>query len=882
MEQPKPEYKGAHFYKCALQVNSHAYPEHRGEAPHDEETYNREVLKQCKDNKIEVVGFAEHGNIDDYKNLWDLLKSEGIIVFPGFEICSSEGVHFVCLFREDTTRDSLIEYLARLRVDRAKPTAPSRLNAADIFEVVEDLGGMVYAAHCVSGKGVLKENKSNIWKNERLKIAQIPKTISALEHVEGGFYHRALKNKEGNYRRDKAIAVINAKDVLNPEDLSEKSASCLIKMTEATFDSFAMAFRDPESRIRLNYELPDQKYSVLCSINWRGAGFFRDSKMRLSPNLNAIIGGRGTGKSTLIEGIRFALNIDSRSEDKRALEQLRKANLANAQVVLEVRSKAQGGNLYHISRRSGERPVVTNHKGEVSQLSPTDILPDIEILGQNEILEIERNESAKHDLISRFFPDRSSYEQEISDLQKQLKSNRERFLTALNEYESIDEKLAQASALKERLVQFKQLGIEKKLQNVELLEQEKNLQKEINEQLIVAEDWLSDYQQLFDLSFFQKEAYQSLPNQNYAKAAEKVVVDLKSDLDKFAKEMQMSLSKALTNYEEISSEWNKKCEEIHKTSDKAIAKLPDHEGKSGPQLGAEYADIVRRLSRIENLRHSHGSKEKLVETLRSERDSLLEKYRNLAFSYYENMNGVAEKVNQLLAQKVRISVTRMGDLSELKAFLRGLPGIGRIRVEWIDQARDSVDFVQWAKWSEENNVAEFLRQFKDAGLTKGVAEKLCNLDDEQRLQLEEIYLQDSIEIMLNVSHDDSIDRFEPLDRLSTGQKCTAILHLLLLARDAPLIIDQPEDNLDNAFIADRIVRELRNFKTSRQFLFATHNPNIPIFGDAELIAVLESLDQSGRIADEGSIDKPSIKTQAAEILEGGAAAFEMRKVKYGF
>ena len=150
------------------------------------------------------------------------------------------------------------------------------------------------------------------------------------------------------------------------------------------------------------------------------------------------------------------------------------------------------------------------------------------------------------------------------------------------------------------------------------------------------------------------------------------------------------------------------------------------------------------------------------------------------------------------------------------------------------------------------------------------------------MRLEEIYLQDSIEIELNVSHDGSRDNFEPLENLSTGQKCTAILHLLLLAREAPLIIDQPEDNLDNAFIADRIVRDLRHFKNKRQFLFATHNPNIPIFGDAELIVVLECRNGEGRIADEGSIDKPSIRKEAAEVLEGGRAAFEMRKVKYGF
>ena len=882
MEQPEPKYKGARFYKCALQVNSHAYPKYRGEPPHDEETYNRDVLYQCKANKIDVVGLAEHGNIMDYQNLWHLLRDVGVVVFPGFEICSSEGIHFVCLFHEETTKDQLIGYIARFEINTRQPADPSNLNASDIFGLVGDLKGVVYAAHCIHDKGVLKKRRPNVWKNNLLRIAQIPKTVPALKQVDGGFYFRVLCNKEPEYRRDKPIAVINAKDVWKPEHLEEKSASCLIKMTDATFDSFAMAFGDSESRVRLNHDMPDQKHSVLCSIQWHGHGFFGKSKMALSHNLNTVIGGRGTGKSTLVESLRFVLDMDSRGEDRRTIEQLRKRNLADSQVVLKVQSKEQGGNHYWISRRSGERPVVTNPKGEVSNLSPSDILPGIEILGQNEILEIEKSDAAKHDLISRFFPDRARSEQAISDIRRQLKVNRERFLATLDECESLDTKIAQTDVLKDRLAQFQQLGIEKKLENVKLLVQEKNLQEEINDQLDAIESWLSRYQQLFALSFFQRKAYRSLPNDKFVKAAEKVFADLESDFDEIVHKMKASLGKVRLDYENIFENWNKESDELRKTLEEAIAKLPDQEGKSGSQLGAEYAEIIRQLGRIENLRKDHGSKEKFIQELRMERDKLLEQYRKLAFSHCESMKNVAELVNQELEKKVHISVTRMGDLSELRDFLCNLDGIGKSRVAWLDGAHDDLDLVQWAKWSKDNAIKEFMGKYKKVGLTQGLAEKLCNLSDEQRMRLEEIYLQDSIEIELNVSRDGSRDNFEPLANLSTGQKCTAILHLLLLARDAPLIIDQPEDNLDNAFIADRIVRDLRDFKNKRQFLFATHNPNIPIFGDAELIVVLECKDGEGRIADEGAIDKPSIRREAAEVLEGGRAAFEMRKVKYGF
>jgi hypothetical protein len=97
-------------------------------------------------------------------------------------------------------------------------------------------------------------------------------------------------------------------------------------------------------------------------------------------------------------------------------------------------------------------------------------------------------------------------------------------------------------------------------------------------------------------------------------------------------------------------------------------------------------------------------------------------------------------------------------------------------------------------------------------------------------------------------------------------------------------MDQPEDNLDNAFIAERIVKELRAAKIERQFIFATHNANIPVFGDAEWIGILETDEKQGKLSQDmqGAIDVPVIRDNAAIILEGGKAAFNQRKDKYGF
>src|SRR6266498_78276 len=124
--------------------------------------------------------------------------------------------------------------------------------------------------------------------------------------------------------------------------------------------------------------------------------------------------------------------------------------------------------------------------------------------------------------------------------------------------------------------------------------------------------------------------------------------------------------------------------------------------------------------------------------------------------------------------------------------------------------------------------------------------------------------------------------------LSTGEKGTAVLLLLLLESEAPLIVDQPEDDLDNRFITEGIVPKMRQEKRRRQFIFATHNANIPVLGDAELIGALSASGEAGRghaeipPECEGSIDATKVRGLVQEILEGGREAFEMRRRKYGF
>jgi len=164
------------------------------------------------------------------------------------------------------------------------------------------------------------------------------------------------------------------------------------------------------------------------------------------------------------------------------------------------------------------------------------------------------------------------------------------------------------------------------------------------------------------------------------------------------------------------------------------------------------------------------------------------------------------------------------------------------------------------------------------GLSEAAMGTLVNhLDRQALLELQTFELADQPLIELVVD-----GKPRSIFELSIGQKCTAILTLLLVESDIPLIVDQPEDSLDNKSIYEEVVKLLRQEKERRQFIIATHNANIPVLGDAELILALEAEEERGWIEQRDAIDNPEVQEAVKKILEGGEEAFERRREKYGF
>ena len=882
------EYTRARFWKCALQVNSHSYIKYRGQDHGlSEAEYNAQLLKICLDEKIKVIGIADHGNVGGVDAIRNVMYPEGILVFPGFEISSSEKIHFVCLFPEDISTTELDRYLGNLDLlEPEQGILPSRLSAEQIFSKIEELGGFIYAAHCTEDRGLLKARMNHIWQNPSLKSAQIPETIEDLKSTEDDFYRKALLNKNLDYKREIPIAVINAKDVEKPETLKDSRASCLIKMTNPSFEALKQAFQDPDSRVRLNSEVFEEYYSRIESVKITG-GYLDEADIDFSEHLNTVIGGRGSGKSTLLESVRYALELEPvAASAKRQHQEIIKENIGKSKgrIELIIRSSVMNGQKYTIARRHGENATVKDEQGEISSFLPSDILPGCEVYGQNEIYEIAQDQRAQKQLLGRFVGNEyNEYEEKTKAALNALVQNRSKLSKAIESQASVEDELNQLPKLQERLQQFRELGIEDKLKIIPHLETEKRLRRRIEDEeldkILQAMEQINDA--LPDTEFLSDSRIKILPHSDLLQKIRASLDGLKTEAQQMLEKLRVTSEKHRFKIVQHITALGQVIRDEEDKLDDIFKKLPSAEGKSGREVGAEYQRLLQTIEKINPKKNALATWKAQVAELRKRRRSLLDELSGYRAERTAKFETAVKKLNNKLKNNLKLTVKPEANRQPVIDFLLdcNLENVASGRLEWIRNVDDFsplklADLIE--KGSEELAGSGW-------GITPTVANALGKLSASRILELQEIELPDLIEIQLNIAHHGD-PKYRSLERLSTGQQCTAILHLLLLQNRDPLIMDQPEDNLDNAFIADRIVMELRNAKLNRQFIFATHNANIPVFGDAEWIGVLTVEDGRGVISKEnqGAVDDPKVKEQAATILEGGKTAFNQRKLKYGY
>ena len=875
--------KGARFYHCAMQVNPFAYlNRHNMRTPFSSEAeYNKAIVTACLDIGIEVIGVTDHYRVDQSASLVQAAREAGLWAFSGFEAVAKDGVHFLCLF--DPDKDNMLErFIGECGIHNTDATSPTgSLDSIDLLTRSKNWGAICIAAHVAANGGLLKklsgQTRVNVWTSPGLLACALPGPVD--DAPEG--IRLILKNKDAQHRRARRVAIINASDVNDPEDLKKNGASCFIKMSNVSVEAFRQAFLDPESRIKLHSDLQPESHAEFVAMTWEG-GFLDDTSVHFNSNLNVLVGGRGTGKSTMIESTRYVLGLDPLGEDARKAHEgvIRHVLRSGTKVSLLVRSHKPSERCYTIERSVPNPPIIKDESGEVLTLSPRDVVPGVEVFGQHEISELTKSREKLTLLLERFVIRDLRLSERKTKTRLELKRSRSRIVDVRREMKALDDRLATLPGLEETQRRFQDAGLEERLKEKSMLIREERLFTNVSERLEPIHMLNSELVEglPIDAAFVSAKALEGLPNADILVEIEKVLGTLSAKLKIVGDQFAQALSEADNAIANSKTRWNERRKTIEETYGKLLRELQKSK--------IDGAEFIRLRQQVEELRPLKDRAENLIRDLathEAHRRKLLAEWEDIKASEYREIESAAKKVSRKLRDRVRVEVRMAGNRDPLHQLLREVGGnlsAALDRLQGLEQL-SLPEFAQRCKEGKESLMRNY-------SIPAGSAERISQAELDLFMRIEELELPATTKIELNTAPDGDSLVWQTLEALSTGQKATAVLLLLLLESEAPLVIDQPEDDLDNRFITDGVVPIMRQEKQRRQFVFSTHNANIPVLGDAELILGLaasgEAQEGRAKITPEhmGSIDSKPVRELVEEILEGGKDAFEMRRSKYGF
>jgi ABC-type cobalamin/Fe3+-siderophores transport system ATPase subunit len=859
-------------------------PRPEAETTAERRSLARAYLEKAKARGIELVGITEHNDVSWIEELRYAARGLEMFLLPGFEVESKEGIHVLCLFDPDTPVTHLEESLVRLgltqqRRDGARLELRTEPDFAGVLRLIqEESGGVCIAAHIESDKGLLcavrEGARVDYWRTDALMAAQIAKHPDEITSGNG----RIIRGEDPVYARERRLAYVLTSDARSFEDIGAKST--WIKMDRIGVQGLGQAFLDPDSRISFESPAERRKGSHLLGVSWEG-GFLDGLRFPLNPELNCLIGGKGTGKSTVIESIRYAFDLDFRTEEvERAATELRENALkSGSKVSVVVETGPPNPTRYVIERTAPHAPVVRDELGNPRpELSPLALLAP-RVYGQKEIFGIAQEDQARLELLDNFAAEelREVFERERELLQR-CADNGRLLRDTLRRMDEADAKLAELPNLEEWRRRFREAGFEELLRERRQLDREErllgNALNAVRERQRTVAAMRAEATDL-PASLAGMDA-DELPNADLLERARTLLAAAESHWATGLTELEQELAGTGKELDGVRAEWSERRAARTVEFDRALRELQTRMPDVDPE---RYLDVERRIEQLTPLRGARKQLKARLKEARQEREELLIELLDVRGEKHRVRERAAQRLNTASGGAVRIELEFQGDRNRFLTELRALKSGAR---------NESLErMVMDSKFSP-SELGRLVRDREISGhwsLPDGQASMLeRSLDEDTLLSLELAELPDRVTLALDVGPTGTRD-YRPLDKLSPGQKSTAILLLIMQSSNDPLLVDQPEDDLDNRFIYDDIVQRLRAAKPERQFVIATHNANIPILGDAEQIIVLDAQEFNGPpvrgvLRARGSIDATDVRDASEHILEGGREAFALRQAKY--
>ena len=458
---------GARWIRAALQVNPFTY-EGRNSPKNffeNEDAYNSALLDECEKLGIGMIAVTDHWCVDSASGLIAAAEDRGIVALPGFEANSSEGIHILVLFEAGTPFATVNAAIGKCGADPGCDNGTTGEPYAKIMEQMTAAGALSIPAHVNAPPAGLLTTRSGqplatmILHDDLHAIGVSPNAKPAKDQ-------EAVVNGSGIFERAHPLAVIHADDVMGPRQLRHPGASTWFKVSSCSLESLKLAVRTPETRVSLDD--PQSKLQPrIKSVSWVG-GYFDGVTVPISSDLTALIGGRGAGKSTVIESIRYALEIQPISaqmvrDHKAIVDQV--LNVGTI-VRVEVESVAPTLQSYTIQREVSHPPVVLDSVGMPTNLTPADVIGAVEVFGQHELAELSGDSDSIAELIRRFNGS-AGEDPVLEDVRERLRENREELRKAEEAKVKLEGELAQADRLEEQLDRYKDTDVPGKLRGHE-------------------------------------------------------------------------------------------------------------------------------------------------------------------------------------------------------------------------------------------------------------------------------------------------------------------------------------------------------------------------------------------------------------------------------
>ena len=844
-------------------------------------------------------------------------------LFPGVEITASGGTHILAVFDIGKTSADIATLLGAVdyRGDRGK----SGSAAAAPLRVVEGIiaaNGIPILAHV--------DGTSGAWK--------LPgNTLEPLFDVDGLFAMEVVnadEEKPESYRRRRLTwAEVLGSDAHHPSGPAgfrfPGSHYTWVKMAKPSLEGLRLALLDGGGfSIRRSddpepfepFVSPRHCVEAIEIADARYMGRGRPTRLTFSPWLNALVGGRGTGKSTVVHALRLAARreqeltqLDRSSGPRVTFERfnrvpsnrLDKGGLTDKTTIQW--TTMRDGVRHRVQwRKDGGGTVVEDDAGgdrwkpSAAQSVTADRFP-LRVFSQGQITELAgENQQALVHVIDEAAG--------VAALQKKLAEARAAFYASRARIRELDSKLNREAALTVELE-----DVERKLKRFEDAEHRAILtafrrrhrqQREWERQMAAAVDAAARIDaaaadlhpdDLPDGAFDEKS--------DHDRQAVAIITALGDAVHTAAEELRETARRLRDAVEKQRNAWNGATWQTAKSRAFAdyerFVKTLQAAGVSDP---SEYNRLVQERQRLD------GEK-KALESTRQERERLEGESKSRLGEILTARRGVSAKreafLNETLAQNrfVRIHNRMYGqDPRVIEASLRDVLSIRDDRFEddilVMDDDRAKRGFVATLLWrlpedAEErsNEIEGRIDRFKErvVGTVNGSAPfggyfnnylaRECKRNPELLDKLLAWFPEDGLQVEYS-RRGDGTD-FRPIEQASAGQRAAAMLAFLLAHGEEPLVLDQPEDDLDNHLIYDLVVRQMRENKIRRQIIVVTHNPNIVVNGDAEMLHALDFTKGQCVVRQSGSLQEEDMREEICRVMEGGREAFERRYRRLG-